>query len=39
MNPLGDETLDALPDWWAKGPCVCVGEDKDEADSPEDETR
>ncbi|WP_237535554.1 DUF501 domain-containing protein [Streptomyces sp. SID3343] len=25
VNPLGDETLDALPEWWAKGPCVCVG--------------
>jgi hypothetical protein len=24
VNPLGDETLDALPEWWAKGPCVCV---------------
>lgn len=22
VNPLGDETLDLLPDWWAKGPCV-----------------
>ncbi|MFI7588703.1 DUF501 domain-containing protein [Spongisporangium articulatum] len=22
VNPLGDEALDALPDWWASGPCV-----------------
>ncbi len=22
VNPLGDETLEALPDWWAAGPCV-----------------
>ncbi len=22
VNPLGDEALDALPDWWANGPCV-----------------
>ncbi len=21
-NPLGDEALAALPDWWADGPCV-----------------
>ncbi|MGZ4591132.1 MAG: DUF501 domain-containing protein [Actinomycetes bacterium] len=21
-NPLGDEALAALPDWWASGPCV-----------------
>ncbi|MFC4033793.1 DUF501 domain-containing protein [Streptomyces polygonati] len=25
VNPLGDETLALLPDWWAKGPCVPVG--------------
>jgi hypothetical protein len=24
VNPIGDETLDALPDWWAKGPCVSL---------------
>jgi uncharacterized protein len=23
-NPLGDEALAALPDWWAAGPCVDV---------------
>lgn len=22
INPLGDEVLDALPDWWSGGPCV-----------------
>ncbi|MCW2756035.1 MAG: hypothetical protein JWQ32_3446 [Marmoricola sp.] len=22
VNPLGDEVLDALGDWWAPGPCV-----------------
>jgi hypothetical protein len=22
VNPLGDEALAALPDWWADGPCV-----------------
>jgi len=25
VNPLGDEVLDRLPDWWAGGPCVEVG--------------
>jgi uncharacterized protein len=24
VNPLGDEALAALPDWWAEGPCVQV---------------
>jgi hypothetical protein len=22
VNPLGDEVLDELGDWWAPGPCV-----------------
>jgi hypothetical protein len=22
VNPLGDEALDLLPDWWSSGPCV-----------------
>jgi uncharacterized protein len=22
VNPLGDEALDQLPEWWAAGPCV-----------------
>jgi hypothetical protein len=25
VNSLGDEALDALPDWWAGGPCAEVG--------------
>jgi hypothetical protein len=24
VNPLGDETLALLPDWWQDGPCVSV---------------
>jgi hypothetical protein len=24
VNPLGDEVLDALGEWWAAGPCVQV---------------
>jgi hypothetical protein len=24
VNPLGDEVLDRLGDWWAPGPCVAV---------------
>jgi hypothetical protein len=27
VNPLGDEVLDELGDWWASGPCVSTGED------------
>jgi len=26
VNPLGDEVLAALGDWWASGPCVVVDE-------------
>jgi hypothetical protein len=22
VNPLGDEAVAALPDWWAAGPCT-----------------
>lgn len=25
VNPLGDEALEKLPDWWADGPCVHTG--------------
>jgi len=25
VNPLGDEALAALPEWWRKGPCVGIG--------------
>ena len=27
VNPLGDEVLDELGDWWASGPCVSVLEE------------
>jgi hypothetical protein len=26
VNPLGDEALALLPEWWRNGPCVEVGE-------------
>lgn len=25
VNPLGDEALASLPEWWRKGPCVAPG--------------
>ena len=28
VNPLGDEVLDALGDWWRSGPCVTTDEEK-----------
>lgn len=28
VNPLGDEALGALPQWWAAGPCVVPAEDR-----------
>ena len=37
VNPLGDEALAMLPQWWRSGPCVSVGPDG--ASAPEgDET-
>ncbi len=27
VNPLGDEVLDLLGDWWATGPCVTTADD------------
>jgi uncharacterized protein len=27
VNPLGDEALAAVPDWWAGGPCVDASAD------------
>ncbi|MEV6106177.1 DUF501 domain-containing protein [Streptomyces sp. NPDC051940] len=27
VNPLGDEAIAMLPEWWRKGPCVTPGED------------
>ena len=48
VNPLGDEALAMLPDWWAKGPCVPLQQeaaaadngaaDNDSADSAEEAT-
>jgi hypothetical protein len=29
VNPLGDETLAALPPWWSGGPCVPAGDAED----------
>ena len=26
VNPLGDEAIDLLADWWANGPCTTPGE-------------
>jgi len=38
VNPLGDEALAALPDWWTAGPCVAVApHDSTEQDSTEEE--
>ncbi len=28
VNPLGDEVLDALGDWWRSGPCVTTEEEQ-----------
>ncbi|MEU6175720.1 DUF501 domain-containing protein [Streptantibioticus parmotrematis] len=25
VNPLGDEAIAMLPEWWRKGPCACAG--------------
>ena len=37
VNPLGDEVLDALGEWWASGPCVSPGpEPTASAETPED---
>ena len=30
VNPLGDEVLAALPEWWAAGPCVDLGPDQED---------
>lgn len=30
-NPFGAEALEELPEWWARGSCVCVDEDASEA--------
>jgi hypothetical protein len=30
VNPLGDEALEALGQWWSSGPCVLRGEPRGE---------
>jgi uncharacterized protein len=35
VNPLGDEALAMLPEWWRSGPCVTV--EPDGAPAPEDD--
>jgi hypothetical protein len=37
VNPLGDETLALMPDWWAKGPCVPRTQEAAAASSEESE--
>lgn len=40
VNPLGDEALAALPDWWSPGPCVDASDPADggdPADGPADD--
>jgi hypothetical protein len=32
VNPLGDEVLDALGDWWSAGPCVTTAEPDEQAE-------
>lgn len=34
-NPFGREALDALPEWWRSGPCVCVDPAPETAPAPE----
>jgi hypothetical protein len=34
VNPLGDETLSLLPEWWRKGPCVAPHQEAGEAPDP-----
>ena len=35
VNPLGDEAIALLPEWWRKGPCVCT-DHNEPADRQED---
>ncbi|MDI2128799.1 DUF501 domain-containing protein [Yinghuangia seranimata] len=38
VNPLGDEALAALPEWWRKGPCVSTsGEQTGQAEQSADD--
>jgi hypothetical protein len=42
VNPLGDEALAKLPEWWRKGPCVCATAetaDTADADTTEETTK
>ncbi|GLW62089.1 hypothetical protein Arub01_03330 [Actinomadura rubrobrunea] len=36
VNPFGREALDALPEWWRKGPCVACEPPADRRDAPRD---
>ena len=31
VNPLGDEVLERIGEWWAAGPCVTVAEAEGES--------
>ncbi|MEU6507303.1 MULTISPECIES: DUF501 domain-containing protein [Streptomyces] len=37
VNPLGDEALAMLPEWWRKGACVTLGEGTEPLPTEEDE--
>lgn len=39
VNPLGDEAIAMLPEWWAKGPCVVPGACAAVAESGTEEQR
>ncbi|MBX6767152.1 MAG: DUF501 domain-containing protein [Actinomadura rubrobrunea] len=36
VNPFGREALDALPEWWRKGPCVACEPPADRQGAPRD---
>lgn len=38
VNPLGDEALAMLPEWWRKGPCVRTDRAAGPAEEPADTT-
>lgn len=31
MNPFGREAIDAVGEWWSRGPCVSLSNDKESA--------
>lgn len=37
VNPLGDEALAMLPEWWRNGPCVSVASDGDGSEMKPDQ--